>query len=66
MEKQLLIAPSAKKSLERKYDFKSKKFCPHPRIYARYASKAANAVTPNPIGLSIEAQFRTTNVKLQV
>ena len=43
-----------------------KKFCSHPRIYARYASKAANAVTPNPIGLSIEAQFRTTNVKLQV
>ncbi len=43
-----------------------KKFCSYPRIYARNASKAANAVTPNPIGLSIEAQFRITNVKLQV
>jgi len=43
-----------------------KKFCSYSRIYARYASKTANAVTPNPIGLSIEAKFRITNVKLQV
>jgi len=57
MEKQLLIAPSAKKSLERKYDFKSKKFCSYSRIYARNASKAANAVTPNPIGLSMKPNF---------
>ena len=43
-----------------------KKIRSYSRIYARYTSKAANAVTPNPIGLSIEAKFRITNVKLQV